>query len=532
MDLLKRLGTQFQQLWQAMTPSQRAILIVVPLLVLTAFGALSFQQSQGQYTALSWGKVFSTDELIQAEQALINAGLKDFQRQGQRIMVPESEKDRYNAALLEFDATPSDLGEQMLQQISNLGPFSTEKQRQETREAMLLQEIRRTLRAIPDLEDARVVIANPARRSSLVARGKVTANVTVRPKSGRDLSQRLVHSIQAAVASMVPDLKAADVTVFDQVHGISFTGESSDDPFDSRIMQRVREFTRHHEQQILKHLDYIPQVGVTVNVDLDNLKSSVTRTQNIDKEKSAPVVTNEFTVTDSHQQRPARGEAGLNPNRPASLNPQPGQDRTRQYSESDNRTVNGVSFEVTEKQLLAAMPKAVQVSISIPRDFYRSVAAERTARGEKDNAKLDVANIEKQYLESIRRSVSRLIPLGSPQNSVEVVTIDRLPNDTPEPQIPLWDRLQPLIQQWTGPIGLVVLALVALVMIRRAMPAAEAAAPRETIAQRLAAAQQEPEPELNPKPKELTKRDRIQTIVRDNPEQAAALISRWMQTAA
>ena len=37
--------------------------------------------------------------------------------------------------------------------------------------------------------------------------------MNVRPKRGRELSMQLVQSLRAAVANMVPDLDAADVTV-------------------------------------------------------------------------------------------------------------------------------------------------------------------------------------------------------------------------------------------------------------------------------------------------------------------------------
>ena len=59
------------------------------------------------------------------EQALVAAGLTGFEREGQRILAPESDLDRYNAALLELDALPADLGSQMLKQYETLGPFST-----------------------------------------------------------------------------------------------------------------------------------------------------------------------------------------------------------------------------------------------------------------------------------------------------------------------------------------------------------------------------------------------------------------------
>ncbi len=146
MDLIQRMTRQFFELLRSMTPSQRGTLVAVPLLVIGGFALLLWSNRASSETALSFGKVFTTDEIIAVEQALQEAQLTEYRRVGQRIMVPTEDVVRYNAALLEHDAMPNDLGSQMLKQLESMGPFSTDKQRQDMREAMLLQEIRAVMR--------------------------------------------------------------------------------------------------------------------------------------------------------------------------------------------------------------------------------------------------------------------------------------------------------------------------------------------------------------------------------------------------
>ena len=295
MDVLQRITRQFMELFRGMAPSQRATLIVVPLMVLVGFGWLLFQPRGEGLTALSWGKVYTTEELIAAEQAFLQEGLKDFRREGQRIMVPAADVDKYNAALVKFDAMPADLGGQLLTHYDKMGPFSTEKERQERKEAMLLQEVRRVIRAVPEIQDARVAIASAGRRG-FGPKSKTTANVTVTPRNRRELSSRLVSSIQSAVASMVPDLKPSDVTVFDVVNGVSYKGDAADEPFDSKLIARIRDFQSSYQQQIQRDLSYIPEVGVTVHVDVENVKSSLVRSQVMDPKKSSPLFTQEMKI--------------------------------------------------------------------------------------------------------------------------------------------------------------------------------------------------------------------------------------------
>ncbi len=540
MDIFQRMMRQFFELYRSMTPSQRGTLIAVPLLVIGGFAALLWQQQKGNETALSFGKVYSTEEVIAAEEALMKANLTEFRRVGGRIMVPANQVDRYNAALLEFDAMPADLGSQMLKQLESMGPLSTDKQRAEMKEAMLLQEMRRMLRAVPDIEDARVVIANSGRRQTWSQKSRVTATVQVTPRGGRDLSQKLIHGLRSAVASMVPDLQPGDVTVFDRIHGVSYTGDAADDPFDSKLMQRVREFTQEYERKIGNDLSYIPNVIVTAHVDVENVKSSVTKSQTVDKGKIVPIFESETKLSDNQQQQMPRGEAGVRGNRggrvqePASTS----QNRMRQQTESETNTLNGVSFEVTEKALIAAMPKAVQVSVSIPRDYYRDVAAQRKAAGEQEAGKLDIAQIEQEVMTDVRKSVAQLVPASSQTAAVVVKSIDRLQGPTQDPQVPWMERLTQWTREWGGAVALALFAVWALRTLRKMGAAAGGAVasdgePDPFDAQQLklrsAAAMEAPRED---QAREPTRRDLIQTVVKDNPEMTATVIGKWLQQAA
>ncbi|MDZ4686359.1 MAG: hypothetical protein SH850_14925 [Planctomycetaceae bacterium] len=529
MDVLQRISRQFFDLYRSMSPSQRVTLTVVPLLVIAGFGWLLWQQRESGLTALSYGKVFSTEEIIAAEQALIEGGLPEFRREGQRLMVPVADVARYNAALVQFDAVPSDMGSQLLKQYESLGPFSTEKERQERREAMLLQEVRRVIRAVPDIEDARVAIASSGRKS-WSQRSRVTANVTLRPKNGREVSAKLVRSIQTAVASMVPDLSPADVTVFDVSTGQTHAQDAADDPFDNKLVQRIDEFQRQYQRKIEQDLSYIPDVGVTVHVDVDNLKSSIVRNQLVDPKKFAPVFSQETNLKDTQKQQPARGEPGQVANRPASLAASPGIERDRTFTDGSTQAVNGVSFEVSEKQIIAAMPKAVQVSVAIPREYYRNVAAMRKAAGETDIKLLDPVEIEKSVTAGVTASVRALIPPDSPPTALVVNSVDRVVPQTPVLTLTWSDQAFDWSQRWGGAALLALFAMMALIMLRRSTPAAPPMALPE-INGEMPSRPGQPAGEAPEVPREPTRRDLIQNLVRDNPEASAAVISKWLQAA-
>lgn len=459
MDVLPRMTRQLFELFREMSPGQRAAFVAVPLLVLAGLAWLVGFNRPDDHQAVLFGKTFASEELAVAENALHQAGLLNYRREDRKLLAPVEELDRYNAALVEFDAVPTDLGSQILKQFETLGPFSTDRHRQEMKDALLLQELRRMIKAVPDIEDARVAVASSKRRVGFGQKPRVTANVTVKPRAGRDLSRRLVGSLRQAVASMVPDLMAADVTVFDLATGQAHTGEDADEPFESRLIQRVREFTRQYEQQIQKALTFIPEATVAVHVDLDNLKSSVVRKEHI------RVTADDSTIANrpgSIQQVAHHDEDGI---------PHAAAFRGRDIPTNFTR-------EVTERELLAAMPRAVQVSVSIPRDYYRDVASRRQAQGETNNRRLDLESIEEEVLTKVERTVGRLIPIDSDHDAISVTTVDRMPVESAETSFSTVDQITVLAWRHGGSWALGLFTVWALWMLTRVSHAPRPSTPR------------------------------------------------------
>jgi type III secretory pathway lipoprotein EscJ len=514
MDVLPRITRQLVELFRAMSPVQRAASGAITAVVLLGFGWLVFRNSGSVLQAASFGKIFASEELALAEQALIGAGLTEFRRDGQRLMVPGHEIDRYNAALVEVDALPADLGAQMLKQYETLGPFSTDRQRQQMKEALLLQELRRMIKAVPDIEDARVAIATSERKTGWNQKPRSTANVTVKCRAGREISTTLINSLRHVVASMVPDLRPSDVTVFDVTRGQAYTGEPTEESSDDRYLQRAREFTREYEQQIQKALQHIPHVNVAVHIDLDALKSSIARS--------------ELTRT--------RGDDVQIANRPGKLD-----EVAVNHADPHLTAFRGpteTTHEVTEKQLVAAMPKAVQVSVSIPRDYLRDLVSRKVARGEKSPERLDPDLIEEEVLAKVERIVGRLIPADSPVNAISVTCVDRIVVDAHEAAFaPMNERIMTFVRPWRGMLILGLFGVAAAWILRRSPPVTQ---PSIEIANPIEVQVPQPVPTpMNPIParpvvvpdRTATLRDEIRSLVAEDPAASAALLGKWLAEA-
>ncbi|NOX54387.1 MAG: hypothetical protein GXP27_08065 [Planctomycetes bacterium] len=536
MESVRRVFQQFFELYQGMSPSQRATLVIVPLVVIVGLGVVMFTGTSKSYVALSWGKVFTTEELIDAEQTLIQAGLTDFRREGHRILVPAGEVDRYNAALIADGTLPSNSVSEWEKQFEKSNSFTSRRQLEELKEIALRKEMRRVLRAVPAIEDATVFWARTEDRSPFRRKPKVTATVTVRPRSGRELSVTLIESLRNAVANMIPDLKPEDVTIFDQSTGMAHTAPRDGDPFDSRLLAKIRRFEQAEYQKIAHALSTIDNVLVTVSVDLDNLQRHVERSRTIEKpvEVRSSVVNKESQVT-----RPATGgEVGVNSNAPRNLNVGVSAGPTETTTENKSETINVPSSIVdTEKVYTAAMPQAVRVTVSIPDDYYRAIAQKQGLKeGETDQEKAAFKKaleaIEQQELSRVEAIIRTLLPKDTPPEAVTVRTYVRLPETQTEPTTPWFYTVLTVLSRWGSAIGLGLFALWALWMLNKSVakvPVPEAPASVTELVASIEKEEEESEQEKGTE--QLSKRDRLQMAVRDNPEAAAAVLGKWLRSA-
>jgi flagellar M-ring protein FliF len=535
MDALRKTFAQYVDLFRSMSPSQRGTLVVVPLMVLAALAFLMFRNGSSSDVAVSFGKTFTTEEIINAEQTLKEKGLGDFRREGRQILVPAADVEKYNAALLEAGSLPDNWAEELEKQIENKSIFASRDELLQMKEIALQKQLDRVLDAIPGIENADVLWDRPRQRRFGGPAPRVTALVSVRPRAGRELSRQLVESLRAAVAGMNSELTVKDVTVFDESTGTAYAPDQEGDPFDSGLMQRVREFTRNYEQQIAQALNYIPDAAVTVNVDLENIKSSTERSTKVNPKETVALQNAEVTRNENLREQPSRAEPGNVSNRPRQLELAAGQERTRTTTETNSQSVSATASIVTDRELIAAMPRAVQVSVAVPEDYYRAVAvkrglAEGTTDAEKQEFQKAVEAIRLEEEKKVKATVLTLIPAGSPDSAIHVSSVVRLDTEAPAAATPWTLLVTDFIAEWGGSIALALFALWALRLVNRGLPRASAEPEPAVVKPPQPEDDRKAEQELK-KAVEATARDELQSSVRDNPEMAAAVLMKWLQAA-
>ena len=521
-------------------PSGRWTLIGVPLALITGFALLlSGGVGSRDEAPVSWGKVFASNELRSAEQALIEAGLTDFRTHGQRIFVPAAEVDAYNAALMVDGRLPGDSLSEFERQFDKAGIFTSREQLAALRDIALRKEVSKTLAAVPDVESADVLWSVKQSGEWPRREKKTAATVSLMPRRGAPLPPERVASIRRAVANMVPDLAEEDVTVFDQSTGAAHAYEA-DGPLDDRTQSALAAHTRRYRETISQALAYIPGALVNVTVDLDAVRREVERRQSVDSKQTVTVSSAETSRTRTSNQTKPQGEPGVASNQPASVAAAAGPLTQTREEEADSNLRVVPSWTTTERELRAAMPEAVRVAVSIPESYHEAVAAGRgLAAGEDDAAKAAYAQavdaIRVAEEEKVRERVATLIPAGSPPTAVHVTTVTPIEPDVPAITVPWTATIGELGSRWGSTAVLCAIAVAGLLVLRRGMtlpePAppveAPAAAPRAGVAGRIGpggVVEEDDEPK--------TPRDRVAKLAADDPEAVAAVLGAWLRDAA
>lgn len=535
LNMIRTILDQGRTLFGEMKPHQQMTFIVLALCVMVPFGILIFGNQQSGLQPLQWGALFDRDGLMQAEQALMEAGHDDFETRGQRIYAPAGKIDEYNAVLASTGNVSPGALQDAGSAVETLGPFSTSRQFDLAHDADLRARIQRTLRKIRGIQDAEILWS-----SSRVGRwGNVQmtrASVFVTPSGGRSLDSGGAETLRAAVATMLPDLQRENIVVVDRSTNRSWALNDPNDPGSSDVEQRKQRYIDDYQQRIRTELEQIiPNVVVAVNVEFGNVIGGYERSQQLDKTP--------FELTSivqdrkrSSSQTPASSTPGTQANQPRSLG---GSNRSTQDSDTEKNTttISAPSLTWTEKEIAGLEAESVQVAVSIPEEHIEQlVIAEGTQPGttdqERANFAAEVDNKKTRETEKIKAFVTRLIPATSAADAISVTTHRRIEPEMPPASVPMTEMVRDIVNQWGSSLALGIFALWALLMLKKSMPASSGPAPQANALDKLMQAVQPPEPE---EPKEVvlpkTSRDSLQELVAADPAAAASVLAKMIQKA-
>ncbi len=415
----------------------------------------------------------SAEEINRAEMAL--KGKYEYQVQGDKILVPADKAYEIRGELFAEQALPKDTSTAFAALVRDSNLLETDGMSTRRWNVALGDTLGSTLESFPYIQQATVIIGMGERPTLGRDQIPTSATVTVKTRGGEELSAQKVMAIISTIQGAVPGIKPENIHLTDGMR--SYRAPSDDAPMPSDLLAFKKSIEDGLASKLYTMFGDIPEVKIAVNAVPD---LSVHKTES-DTYSPSGKVTAEVESTESKTsstEGSGAGEPGVKPNVSAVAND--GDNGHKTSSTSDTTTgKNEVRFSHTvDNAILPAGTnlKDLTASISIPRSYFVSIyrRASHSKDADPDDDKLQ-DTIDKQLKLAKTRA----------KNTIGAKTEDQISVDWFDDTIALHQvdvaqagmvsgSIMPAMKQWWKPIMLLGVAgfflCCMLMMIRKAAP--------------------------------------------------------------
>lgn len=304
-------------------PGLRQLMLLLAIAAAVAVGVWAvLWMEEEQHTVLFSN--LSDSDAVEIVQALDSAGISNQYRPGSgAVMVPRDQvhSARLHLASQELPATGG-VGFEIFEQGNG---FSDSQFIESARYQRALEvELQRTIGTIRAVRSARVHLAVPRPTVFVRDRQPASASVLLNLHSGRRLESGQVESIANLVASSVPEMESAQVTVVDESGNLLSERPASKDENSQSLgeqrMRRLEALYRNRIEELLTPLVGRDRVQAQVAVSVSS--ETIEETQEIYDDQNQ-VIRSEQISEQTGRAELARGIPGALSNRPPATTDEP-----------------------------------------------------------------------------------------------------------------------------------------------------------------------------------------------------------------
>jgi flagellar M-ring protein FliF len=439
MDFLNQAINQVSDVFRSMTAGARITAGLLLAVVVISVGYLFQYQSTGPDEFLSGGQFLTDGQINRIEAAMAQAGLNDYQRDGNRIMVPRGLRASYLAAVADGDALPPNFHTYLESALDQGGPWESAEATRERLKIARQQMLSEIIRHMSWVKDA-VVLYDEQQPRGLRRDKQVTASVSVTPLPGEALDPRRARELQKLVAHAVVGMRAEDVVITSMGgNGMGGDGAVYAEAFDNEYYQVRVAYEQYKRNSILNALRDIPGVRVEVSADLDDTVSETVQNLKPDKQGTAlkTLTVEETTSSGTLDGGGPPGVTAQGPNRQGVL-PQLAQRESSKMSKTTDEANNLVGQEQRAMQRTGFTPKEDWATVTIPRSFVETIWKQRNPDAKDAPKPEDLTPISNALISQVEEIV---LPLLTRQNKsgedeykhVRVTIVDSVPMPKIEP---------------------------------------------------------------------------------------------------
>ncbi len=273
--------------WSKWTKIQKAILLGVLVVGVVLFISLFSWSSSSPLVPVLDVKITDQDQLDKIVLRLNEEDVKTTVTDGTVYVSDASTARRMRSLLIREDLIPKDTSPW---DIFNVERWTrTDFERKVDLRRAIIEEVRRHIKALDDVDDASVVVNVPDNAMFSSEQNPVTASVILYPKPGSDITtnRKKVEGIQKLLKLAVEGLKDEDITISDNQSNIlnDFAGMKDWDRL-SRIEREQKMIAKEESKYEIKVLsalqkiygaDRVREVTIKLEMDMSEKSSQTTK---------------------------------------------------------------------------------------------------------------------------------------------------------------------------------------------------------------------------------------------------------------
>lgn len=398
MDFLTKYVAQIRGYLVGLTVSQKILIaLLVVIMMVAIFGVVAWSGKPEMVELLPQN--LSSEEISTITSYL--KGKHQYEVSGQKILVPIERAYVIRGELAAAQALPKDTTAAFTA-LTNQNDWIMPDASAERRWNLAKQEVlAKVIRNFPYVSDATVMIAKGERAGLGRNAVPTSASVWVKTRSTDGLSQAQLLAIVDLVKGSVAGLRREDVTVTDGTR--SYRAPSEDVPMPADVLSWKKTLEDYYSAKLINLFANMGDVRIAVNVTPDMSAKTVRR------EKYDPAVVKaarrETSKEDSSSDGGTpSGQPGVQPNVGAVAVSTAGPRSNRNMIETTTDNENKFSSEITNSiQPAGSEIKELMASISVPRSTFVSIyrRANKDEKAEPDDTAL--APVIKEHGERMQR---------------------------------------------------------------------------------------------------------------------------------
>lgn len=285
-----------------------AKMLIFALMIILTMSLFLVAQLAGRPTMVALPATLDPDERTKVLAHLEQSSVPYQERNG-KILVPAEQKFSVIAQLAAQEVISGDqINWDLI--IDQDSPFLTREQNRKRWLIAKMKVLSSLVSRFNGIDRATVVIDRPDSQGFGRTHISPTASVTVVPR-GAGLSSDTIEAIADLVAGAQPGLKVQDVRIIDAKSGTSHAARNKGQLAASNHMEIKHAAEQHVKATIEGLLAAIPGVRVAVNV-MPDTREVLQRTDNYEEPRIGPLSSNRRTIESTTQSRSA--EPGIRPN--------------------------------------------------------------------------------------------------------------------------------------------------------------------------------------------------------------------------